>query len=206
MLKAHAQQEELVPLKVPREQIHPVSQVRSTLLASSLKALRERNRFESYLQLLPRHHHDAVVSAVAGTWHPVELMLAHYEACDGLGVSEEELYEIGQSVGASLHATLMGMVLRMVTEVGVTPWRPLGYCGALWERLYQGGGVRLLRLGPKEAVIECVGNPLHRSSYFRGGQRGLIQAAVKLFCTKSYVLEQLSPHPHKRMCYRISWV
>jgi hypothetical protein len=204
MLKAHW--EELVPLKVPRELVQPVSQVRSTLLASSLKALRERNRFEAYLKLLPPQHHDQVHAAVAGTWTPVELLLAHYDACDGLDVSEEELYEIGQMVGARLQTTLMSMVMKMATEVGVTPWRPLGYCGAFWERLYQGGGVRLLQLGPKEALLDLYANPLCRNNYFRVCQRGLIQAAVKPFCTKSYVSDQLSPHPHKRMGYRVSWV
>jgi hypothetical protein len=203
MLKA---QEELVGLKVPRELVQPVSHVRSTLLTSSLRALRERNMFENYLRLLPSARHDAILSAVAGTWHPVDLLVAHYEACDGLGVSEQELYEIGMSVGSRIQSTLMGMVLKMASEVGVTPWRPLGYCQAFWERLYQGGGVRLMQLGPKEAVLEMVGNPLCRSNYFRCAQRGTIQAAVALFCTKSYVVDQPSAQPARRVCYRVSWV
>lgn len=203
MLKA---QEELVGLKVPRELVQPVSHVRSTLLTSSLRALRERNYYEGYLRMLPRVHHEAIEGTVAGTWHPIELMQAHYEACDGLGVGEQEVYDIGMTVGSRIQSTLMGMVLKMASEVGVTPWRPLGYCGAFWERLYQGGGVRLVQLGPKEALLELVGNPLCRSTYFRCAQRGTIQAAVSLFCTKSYVSEQPSAQPGKRISYRVSWV
>jgi hypothetical protein len=194
---------ELVSFKLPREQIPAVSHVKSTLLSSSLRALRERGLFEAYIARLPREHHDEVLSSVAGAWHDLEVASAHYEACDRLGLSEAKQLELGQHVGARLHSTLMGLVTRMASDAGATPWLPLGQCSAFFERVYQGGGVSLTQLGPKEARVEMVGVSLARIDYFRVAKRGIIQAACQLFCKKSVVVEEPQL---RRLVYRVSWV
>jgi hypothetical protein len=198
--------EELIALKVPREQVPQVTHVRSTLLVSSVRALRELNYFAAYERLLSPQHRDEILGSVAGSWHPIDVMMAHYEACEALGLSDAQQFEIGMDVGKRVQATLMGMLVKMSTGAGVTPWLPLGQCDAILERLYQGGGVRLVQLGPKEAQLELVAMPQARFAYFRAAQRGLIQGGIGLFCTKVYVSEQHSFSPTKRMSYRVSWV
>jgi hypothetical protein len=199
-------EEELVALKVARDQVPPVSHVRSTLLISSVNAVRERNLFDVYVARLDPRFRDEILSSLAGTWHDIEVALAHYEACEGLGLSDAQQFDIGLEVGKRVQTTLMGTLVKMATGAGVTPWLPLGQCDAFFERLYRGGGVRLAQLGPKEALLELVGMPQARFSYFRTAQRGLIQGGLGLFCTKVYVAEQPAFQPARRHSYRISWV
>src|SRR4051812_48379355 len=69
-----------------REAVRPTERFRSTWLASSLRSLRERGLIDAYVQHLPREHHEAILSSVAGTWLPIATGMAHYRACDALSL------------------------------------------------------------------------------------------------------------------------
>jgi hypothetical protein len=85
----------------------------------------------------------------------------------------------------------------------VTPWVALGSARKLYERLCDGGGVWVAKTGPKDARMEVVCNPLVAIPYFRQAMRGLWQAAVELFCIKSYVTEMARTKDSYKV--RISW-
>ena len=200
-----AQQEIIVPLSSSRERLEPVSQIRSTVLTTSLKAIRERGHGDRYLALLPERHHETVRACFAGAWLPIEIGLAHYEACDALGLSLQEEFAIGKEVGLKIQGTFLGTMVKMAKAAGVTPWLCLSKYQRLYDRLFVGGGVIVTRLGPKEARIEGLKLPLARIPYFREAFRGLNEASVELFCTKAYVEEIKTLRTPVSLGYRISW-
>ena len=72
----------------------------------------------------------------------------------------------------------------------MTPWTALGQTGKLFDRVFRGGGgICVIKLGPKEARSEIVGVPLADIPYWRAGVRGMFQAGCDLFCRKTYVIE-----------------
>jgi hypothetical protein len=47
----------------------------------------------------------------------------------------------------------------------------------------------VVKVGPKDARMELVGNSVVGIPYFRNAMRGLWAVALELFCTKAYVNE-----------------
>jgi hypothetical protein len=186
--------------------IEPLQHVRSTLLMSSYSTLRELGRSDAYLAKLPSRFHATILEGVAGTWVPVEVALAHYNACDMLGLSSEDQIAMGRRVGDRIQGTLLGTVVRMAKEAGVTPLTVLPHWQRFWNRACDGGGLYANKLGPKEVEMGMRAVILADCSYFRVAVRGLMQGLLDLFCRKSYVREH---KPEKRKpgtgTFRIQW-
>jgi hypothetical protein len=183
----------------------PVTQVRSTLVASSLQAVRDRQLFERYCTLLPRERHDVIVHSVAGSWLAVDDATAHYRAMDSLGLMPNEVFEIGRSVAEKVQGSVLSTLAKLATGTGVTPWQPLAQLHRLWARIFIGGAVSVCKRGPKEAHCEVLGNPLSDIPYFRGAFRGLINGGLSLFCTKAYVTELTKLSEPQRIVFRLAW-
>jgi hypothetical protein len=183
------------------------TQVRSTLLASSIASLRRHDLFERYVSLLSPEHRDTVLSSVAGQWLPVAVGRAHYLACDQLGLTPAQQMQIGAEVSIKIHDTFLGVVIRTAKQAGVTPWIVLSRGHQMYSRLFDGGGgTRVIRYGPKEARADIVGIPLLTIPYFRHAMRGLYQAAIGLFCVQAYVQEISREAGPTRASLRLSWV
>jgi hypothetical protein len=193
----------IVAFLTQRELISPPKSIRSTLIASSVRALRERGRLDDYARLLDPLWRDLPMQAIAATWLPLDAGRAHYAACDALGFSVAEQVAIGRQVGDRVNATFLGTMLRAAKGVGVTPWLGLPHCRKLYERLFDGGDVCVTKTGPKDARMELAGNPLVTLSYFRQGLRGMWTAALELFCSRAYVTEAARTETSLRL--RISW-
>jgi hypothetical protein len=190
---------------LPKERIAPVTRVRSTLVASSLQALRERNLVERYVAFLPRANHDEVLHSIAGSWLAIDIGLAHYRAMDALGLVPSEIYEIGGAVAVKVQGSVLATLAKLATNTGVTPWTALAQLDRLWARVFMGGMVGVSRRGPKEAHVEVVGNPLVDIPYFRTAFRGLIGIGLHLFCNKAYVSEVPRFASASRVTYRLAW-
>jgi hypothetical protein len=197
--------EVIVPFARPREKLVAASKVRSTLLTSSLRSVRSHGFYDKYIAALDPSWREPILQAVAGIWLPLEAGLAHYRACDSLGLSAVEQMEIGREVGDRIQGTFLASMVRAARGAGVTPWNALGFTGKLYERLFEGGGIRVTKLGPKEAHSEMVGNPFASLGYFRNGFRGLYQVGVELFCTKAYVVDVPKLGTDSSCVMKISW-
>lgn len=185
-----AREEVIVPFPAARPLLGVASEVRSTLITSSLRIVRERDLLPRYTALLPRAHRDTILSTIAGVWLPMEVGKAHYRAMDGLGFSLAEQVRIGTEVGERVHGTFLGTMVKMAASAGVSPWTALGQVGKLYGRVFRGGGgPTVVKLGPKEARAELAGVPLAEVAYWRAGMRGMFQAGCELFCRKAYVTE-----------------
>jgi hypothetical protein len=189
----------------PRKPV-PMTAVRSTLVTSGLGTLRSRNLFEPYLAALPAAHREMAVSAVAGLWFPVEFMQAHYEAYDALQLSPEEVRAMGRSIAERLNESILQALRRLATSAGITPWVAFSQYGRFWTRAFEGGGVRITKVGPKDAKVEFSQVPFARSAYFRGTFCAIHEVGLGLFSPRVYVRLLSTTLSDSGFALRISWV
>jgi hypothetical protein len=101
---------------------------------------------------------------------------------------------------------MLGLAFRLAKGVGVDPWTLLPRLPEMWSRIWIGGGVSIIKLGPKEARIEIAGWACARTAYCRVAMRGILSALVELFCQKSYAKELSALCTPMTLGYRLSWV
>ena len=198
----------VLPFPAPFEKLDAVTELRSTLIASSLQSLKARGHLARYSELVAEQHRDTLLHCIAGQWFPISLGFAHYEACDRLGLSLEEQREIGSDVSRRIHETFLGVVVQMAKGVGVTPWTVLVRGNQLWARTLRGGGLQVTRLGPKDAQIEIARLPLLEIPYFRTAAQGIYQVAIGMFATRAHVryVAAQSRTPGELSTLHVSWV
>jgi hypothetical protein len=173
---------------------------------SSYATVRELGLADAYLANLPARYRPMILEAVVGTWVPIEVGFAHYTACDALDLPTEEQITMGRRVGDRIQGTVLGTVVRMAKEAGVSPLTVLPHWQRFWNRVFDGGGLYANKLGPKEVEMGVRGAVLADCAYFRVAVRGLMMGMLDLFCRKSYVREQraVSRKPGSAT-FRIQW-
>lgn len=195
----------VVPLRAANPSlVAPLTHVRSTLLSASLLAITKRGLADAYFAQLPRELHDTMRTLVAGSWVPLDIAEPHYAAMSCLGFTPQDAMQIGGEVGDRVQASLLGVVFRVAKGSGVTPWTAITMYTRLWERMFQGGEGRVVKLGPKEARFDNFGISLVSHDYFRHAWRGMTVAALSLFCRKVFVNEV--SHSPTNFSFRASWV
>lgn len=195
----------VVPFTKPLAKLGLASELRSTLILSSLESLRTGGLMDRYHGLLAPSYAGAIDHLVAGVWLPMEVAVAHYDACERLGLTLEEQLQLGAAVSERVHGSFL-MLLRAARKVGATPWTALSKTAHMYDRLFQGGGgVGVRKLGPKEARLDLVGVPALDVPYFRHALRGVVEAGASLFCSRCYVRELRRPGLASASL-RISWV
>jgi hypothetical protein len=179
--------------------------VRSTVLDSSIRIIRERGRFDAYAAALPSQYHEALFNLVVGVWMPMDVGLAHYQAANTVGFSTHEQYENGRLVVDRIGRTAFGLVGALARSSGATMWTALSNAQRMWDRVMLGGALVVYKLGPKEARLEGYGAPLARIPYVRQGWRGMIAGVGELFCRKVYVTEIPRLCGGSSFGFRIAW-
>jgi hypothetical protein len=193
--------EVVVPFPSP---IVPLSEVRTIVLLSSHDALRKHNLFGAYLARLESHR-DALVSMSAGTWVPSDVAVAHYRACDRLGLSQTRAIELGRMVSQATHNVLASTALRMARELGATPWTLFEQADRFWMRAWKGSAISVVRVGPKDAHISIAGMPLATIPYFRFATGGFIAAIAEFVATKAFVRHVASECTENKLGYHLAW-
>lgn len=183
----------------------PVTRVRSTFIAAGIAVLRARDLFDRYVSALSDDDRPALLCTVAGSWVTLALAMAHYRACDALELHHFDAMAIGSEVGARAHDSVLLGVKHLAVPADVTPWTLFAQYDRLWARSLDGGGFRVLRAGPKDAVIEVQQNPLAASPYYRATFCGVNLAALNLMTKKAFVRELPMPGAHS-FSVRASWV
>jgi hypothetical protein len=178
-LKTH---DVVLPFPVP---VKPVRRVRSTVFVGSIAALRDRGLFDRYASKLDPAHHT-LLDVVPGVWLPIEPSCAHYEACQALGVTADVAAKLGAYNFERVGKSLFGTVLDLAKGVGVTPWTMLSQIDRFWKRGYDGGGLRVTRLGPKEALLELQQSALVDIEFYRHSLRGFVESMIGGFCSRAY--------------------
>ena len=187
--------------------LETVTAIRSTLITSSLSSLRERGLFERYNALQTSPHRHKILNVVAGEWLPLEVALAHYEACDALGLDESEQFAIGKDVSRRVHETFLSLVVKAARGVGVTPWMLLSRGNNMNSRLCIGGGIRIWKVGAKSVRVELAHMPQLAIPYVRNGLVGLYAAAIELLAdhVTTRIVKGESFDPARLLVLRIDW-
>jgi hypothetical protein len=202
---ALSKDEILVPFVTERHLIPKATLVRSILLMSSVRALREEGYYDRYVQSLPQEHHASLLHISAPQWLPVSLAVAHYEACNRLGLTSSQMLEMGLRVSKHAQGTFIKTIVAFVTSAGADPWTLLAQGRRMWERAWVGSALAIIRTGPKEARIEIVGCPCAHIPYFKSATRGILQSVVQLLCTRAYVSEIGRLCVNGDLAYRLQW-
>lgn len=198
----------ILPFPAPLERLEPATEIRSTLIASSIQSLKQRGHWDRYSEMVPAEHRETIVHCIAGEWFPLTVGFAHYETCDSLQLTAEQQREIGEDVSRRIHETFLGVVLQMAKGVGVTPWTILPKGNQIYGRILRGGGTRVTKLGPKDVQIEIARLPLLEIPYFRTAMQGIYQLAVGMFAKRTQVrlLAAQSRVPGTLTTLQVSWV
>jgi hypothetical protein len=185
-----------------------VTMWRGSLLASSLQSLKEASLFDAYCARLPAARRDELLYALVSSWLPVELAHIHNAACDGLKLSDRELYKHGEMICNQLSGTLYAAIFRASRRIGVIdPWQLLLPSDRLFQRLYIGGSWSVLKLGPKDVVLEVRGLPMLTSRFYRACHHAYLKALAALTGKGVHMnpVRPRDPHPHSAAT-ALSWV
>lgn len=178
-----------------RVAVRPCTRVRSTVLVTSIQALREAGYEARYAAHAAPSLRERLFGLGAPTWLPIELAEAHYGACDALGLRNEEILAIGTRL-APAHASGASLVAQAARATGIaTPWSVLRNAPRFWARMYDGAEVTVHEDGPKDARIEVAGQMLARFAYWRVGFSGVLRGMAQALCARVHVKERLSGAP-----------
>jgi hypothetical protein len=178
-----------LPFQHPPGQIPVATRIRSTLLAASVQGMREMGWESRYYQALPSSRHLEMRMMTAGSWVPIEVGAAHYTACSQMGLSDAEVDAIGENVSKRTQRSFVGTLGRAAAGVGATPWTLVGQVHRIYARMIEGGDHCVYRVGPKEALLVNVGNPLVDIPYFRTATVAYYRAVMGVLATAAYAKE-----------------
>lgn len=184
----------------------PLSAVRNVFIQSSLAGLKANGYYDRYTKLMDPGVLAQLQSSLGPGWVRVELATAHYEACDGMMLSAQELNEIGGQVGNRLQESVLVTSAKRVRDADFDMWDVMLSLHRMWGRLYQGVSVQVVKLGPREKLIETRGLSLFRFHYYRQTSLAAISAAYRaLGAQESTVkVDSYSAKTHE-MVVRTSW-
>lgn len=178
--------------------------IRSTLIASSRAGLFKLGHREAYEAALgpgaAAHLRDASMIA---QWLPMDDAVSHYGAADAIGLSDSQMLEVGDVVGARLEGALWGSVARTARRAGFTPWTTLRRLDRIWGRMYDGDRVEVTQAGPKDAVIHIRDNPLCDILYWRVALSGLMKGTTEIFARSAFVNVRAEGPGHAR--FDVAW-
>jgi hypothetical protein len=184
----------------------PPQHIRSTLLCSGIAELRLRGHFDAYVEKLLPEARETILTMIAGVWLPMSIAMAHFQAITALELSPDEAFAIGASSGQRIHQTLLHALVRLATGVGASPWTLFENYPRLWARIFDGGGVTISKVGPKDALLEFAAFPPARFAYFRDAFRGANHSGLTLFVTTVYVREMPTRRSPSGFALRVAWV
>lgn len=185
----------------------PVTAVRNIVIQSSLAQLRDAGQYERYVALVPSDVLADLLSRLGPGWIPVELALAHYQACEGLSMTDGELAASGMAVGNRLQDSILVSSSKKVRDEDFDLWSSMHQLHRMWPRLYQGGSVQVVKFGPKDQLLEQRGFPMNRFRYFRLAQIKALAAAYAALGAQFSRLEIDHYDPLRgEVVYRLCWL
>jgi hypothetical protein len=190
----------------PGERVRDVTRVRSTVITSGIENLRASGLYERWARAVAPGIRDELTTAIAGTWIPIDVALEYYRGCDALGLTHEEGVAIGRRFAARTSDTLLHAVKRVAATVGVTPWTYATHFDRFWTRVMDGGGFRIVKVGPKDSSIEILGAPMAASPYFRAAFCGVHLAVLEVVTQAVTIRVTNVARTKDAFTVRTSWV
>ena len=186
----------------------PATEVRGTLLATSLAMVRERGMEAAYFAALEPNFHDAVRSVLAQAWLPMEVAIAHYRAMGRVFPAMHEQIDNGKIVSERTQNAYLRTIVRALHATGSLDIpAAVRRLPAVVERMVRGGGVAAAyRTGRKDVRIELSGYPFLRAPYTHNAWQGMFYSALSLVTPRLTVRQDLRYRGDWRMALDVSWV
>ena len=184
----------------------PVTAVRRMLVHSSIREIQQLGYYEKYCDLIPPPSLEKIVELIGPGSMPIELALDHYKACDGIGLSDEMIYEAGVRAGENLGDALMVASKQLATSSENGAWGMIGAFYRMSRRIYDGGSSQYTKLGPNSLQIEYKLNPLFSMRYYRIAYGGFIHRAFGNagLAVEDFRLSAYAPR-HAEIIARVRW-
>jgi len=181
--------------------------VRSTTLIMSRRGVKDRGYFDEYKKHISVTSEAALEQTVAGVWVPIAIAADHYRACDALHLSLNEQRELGGLALRRLRDTLMGTMAKSLGSAGiVSMWDVLRRYHTFFAASFNGGGSRVWKVGPKDALLEIAGFPLASIPYLRNAYGGLLHEGARFFVRTAHVTEAPHLRADTSLSFRVAWV
>lgn len=155
----------------------PLSAVRRLLIHSSIREIEQVGFYERYRELIRPESLGQIFELIGPGSMPVDIALEHYRACDQLGLSDEQIYTFGLRAGENIGDALL-VANKQLGQTGErSAWDLVGAFYRMSRRIYEGGSVQYVKLGPTTLQIENKLNPLFSVRYYRVAYGGFIHRA-----------------------------
>jgi hypothetical protein len=183
----------------------PCSAVRNVVIQSSLAMLEEEGHYERYLKLIdPKKLEE--LRTIAPGWTPIALAHAHYQACDDLGLTQDEIAILGQRIGQKLHETMLVHSGKRNPGADFDLWEATGALYRTYARTYEGGSLQVVKLGPKDKLLELRGFALSRHRYYRIAQLHGIASGYQSFGVRLETMKIVNYNPTAdELTFRFTW-
>jgi hypothetical protein len=205
-LHAHVvpQEQEII---VPYDKtVVSLTAVRNVLLQSSLAELKALGHYHRYASLIAPSALDRLLSSLGPGWIPVELALAHYQACDDLLLSDAELEEMGRRVGVRIQETVLISLAKNVKPTNFDLWLATGVLHRMWARVFQGGTTQISKRGPKSMLVESQGYLLHRFRYYRSAHVAVLRAIYEVLGARLSAVKVVRYSPQRdELVVQVTW-
>jgi hypothetical protein len=186
--------------------VRPVTAVRNVLVQASLTQLKTLGHYERYTNLIAPRLLEELLSRLAPGWIPVELALAHYEACENLALRREEFDAMGAGVGDRVQDTLLVSPAKKAREADFDLWQAIHALHRVWPRVFQGGSVQVVKVGPKEMLVEEQGFVVSRYHYYRLSHVAALCAMYAALGTRVTLAKVASYDPASdELVVRVGW-
>lgn len=183
----------------------PVSAVKGALLHTSIAQLKANEHYLRYLSLVDPTVPERIMTTLAISWIPIGLATAHYQACDNLMLSAEAINSLGVRVGDRMQQTSLAASARS-TQKNEEVWEHVGALHRMWARHYQGGSVRVVKLGPHDMQLEQRGFVINQFRYYRLAQLAAIGISFEAIGARMSTLRIVSySAPRDELVMQLGW-
>jgi hypothetical protein len=184
----------------------PLTAVRNVLVQASLSQLKIHGHYERYTRLIEPHLLEQLLSSLAPGWIPVELVLAHYEACENLGLGREDFEAMGEGVGDRVQDTMLISPAKKAREADFDLWQGVHALQRVWPRVFKGGSVQVVKVGPRAMLVEELGFVLNRYQYYRQAHLAALRTTYGALGTRVTLVRVVSYHAGTdEMVVHVAW-
>lgn len=184
----------------------PLEAVRNVLMQASLAELKSHGLYESYTQAIDPHVLSQLLDAsLAPGWIAIDLVHAHYEACDQLALTPEQFKAMGDRVGDRIQNAVLVSLAKKVRDANYDLWQATLPLHRMWARIFQGGSVQVSKLGPRDQLVEERGFTLNRYEYYRNAHVYALTASFKALGANTAVRIASYNPGREEMNVRVTW-
>ncbi|HEY2733204.1 MAG TPA: hypothetical protein VGI70_04430 [Polyangiales bacterium] len=185
----------------------PATAVRNVLIQSSLTELKATGYYDRYAALIAPEVLTELAANLGPGWIPIELALAHYEACDKMNLSAEDFALLGARVGDRVQGAVLVTSAKKKRDEDFDLWNVEAQLHRMWARLFQGGSLQVVKLGPKMKLLQARGIRLNRYHYYRQGHLAALRATHSAIGVELTTLQIASyDEANDELTVRLGWL